>query len=67
MDLVGFPYEPVTFDVNEVCFDQGLNIPDADEKSRKVEELINGHKCRLLELQRSCWFGMLSIIGCKIR
>ena len=35
MDLVGFPYELVTFDVNEVCFDEGLNIPDADEKSRK--------------------------------
>ena len=35
MDLVGFPYEPVTFDLNEVRFDEGLNIPNADERSRK--------------------------------
>ena len=35
MHLVGFQHEPVSLDVNKVCFDEKLNIPDTDEKSRK--------------------------------
>ena len=35
MALVGFQYEPVRLDVNEVCFEEEQDIPNTWEKSRK--------------------------------
>ena len=35
MTSVGFEYEPVTLDVNEVCFKEEQDIPNTREKSRK--------------------------------
>ena len=37
MHLVGFQHELVSLDVNKVCFDEKLDIPDTDEKSRKSQ------------------------------
>ena len=39
MALVGFQYEPVSSDVNEVCFEAEYDIPNAQEK---VKTLPNG-------------------------
>ena len=41
MALVGFQYEPVSLDVNEVCFEEEQDIPNTREKSRKVKALLN--------------------------
>ena len=38
MALVGFQYEPVSLDVNEVCFEE-QDIPDTREKSRKSQSV----------------------------
>ena len=35
MALVGFQYEPVSLDVNEVCFEEEQDILNTHEKSRK--------------------------------
>ena len=35
MALVGFQYEPVSLDVNEVCFEEEQVIPNTREKSKK--------------------------------
>ena len=35
MALVGFQYEPVSLDVNEVCFDEEQDIRNTGEKSTK--------------------------------
>ena len=35
MTSVGFEYEPVTLDVNKVCFKEEQDIPNTREKSRK--------------------------------
>ena len=37
MDLVGCQHEPVSLDVNEVCFDEKQDIPDTGEKSSKSQ------------------------------
>ena len=59
MTLVGFQYEPVSLDVNKVCFDEKQDIPNKREKSEKVKVLLNsvdvgnGYKCRVLELRQN--------------
>ena len=40
MALAGFRYEPVSLDVNQICFDEEQDIPNTREKSRIV--LLNG-------------------------
>ena len=35
MSLAEFQYEPVSLDVNEVCFEEEQDIPNTREKSRK--------------------------------
>ena len=35
MALVGFQYEPVTLDVNYVCFEEEQDFPNTGGKSRK--------------------------------
>ena len=37
MALVGFHYEPVSLDVNEVCFEEEQDIPNTREKLRKSQ------------------------------
>ena len=39
MALVGFQYEPVSLDVNIVCFEEEHNIPNTLEKSRKSQSV----------------------------
>ena len=39
MDLVGFQHEPVSLDVNEVCFREEQYIPNICEKSRKSQSV----------------------------
>ena len=34
MALVGFQYQPVSYDVNKVCFDEEQDIPKTREKSK---------------------------------
>ena len=63
MDLVGCQHEPVSLDVNEVCFDEKQDILDTGEKSSKSQSGIewcemwevrsNGRKCQVLDLRRS--------------
>ena len=40
MVLVGFQYELVSLNANDVCFDEGQDIHNTREKSRK--DLLNG-------------------------
>ena len=42
MALVGFQYESVSLDVNEVCSEEEQDIPNTREKSRKAKALFNG-------------------------
>ena len=37
MALVGFQYEPISLDVNELCFEEEHDIPDTREKLRKFQ------------------------------
>ena len=36
MALVVFQYEPVSLDLNKVCFEEEQDIPDTSEKSKKT-------------------------------
>ena len=45
MALVGFQYEPVSLDVNEVCFEVELDIPNTCEKSRKSQSVTEWSRC----------------------
>ena len=43
MALVGFQYEPVSLDVNEVCFEEGQDIPNQPntrETPRKSHQMV---------------------------
>ena len=37
MDLVWFQYEPVSLDVNKVCFEEEQDIPNMHTNSRKSQ------------------------------
>ena len=37
--LVGLQYEPVSLNVNKVCFDEEQDIPNTREKSRKSQRV----------------------------
>ena len=39
MALVGFQYELVSLDVNEVCFEEEQDISNTREKSRKSQSV----------------------------
>ena len=41
MNLAEFQNEPMSLDANKVlgCFDEELNIPNADEKTRKSQDV----------------------------
>ena len=39
MALVGFQYEPVNLDLNEICFEEVQNILNTREKSRKSQSV----------------------------
>ena len=39
MALAGFQYEPVSLDVNKVFFEEGQDIPNTREKSRKSKSV----------------------------
>ena len=45
MALVGFQYEPVSLDVNEVCFEEEQNITNTHEKSRKSQSITELCRC----------------------
>ena len=45
MVLVGFQYEPVSLDVNEVYFEVEQDIPNTREKSRKIQSVTEWCKC----------------------
>ena len=45
MALVGFQYETVSLDVNEVCFEEEQDIPNAREKSRKSQNVTEWCRC----------------------
>ena len=42
MALAGFQYEPVSLNVNEVCFEEEQDTPNTLEKSWKIKALLNG-------------------------
>ena len=43
MALLGFQYLPVSLDVNEVCFEEELDIPNTREKLRKSQHSSPAH------------------------
>ena len=45
MTLVGFQYEPVSLDVNYVCFEEEQYIPNTREKSRKSQSVTEWSVC----------------------
>ena len=45
MALVEFQYEPVSLDVNEVCFKKEQDIPYTREKSRKCQSVTEWCRC----------------------
>ena len=45
MALVRFRYEPLSLDVNKVCFDEEQDIPNTREKSRKRQSLAEWCRC----------------------
>ena len=45
MALVGFQYEPVSLDVNEVCFEEEQDIRNTREKSRKSQRGTEWCRC----------------------
>ena len=57
MTVVGFLDEPVSVDVNEVCFDQEQDIPNTREKSKKslsVTEWCRCGKCGVMDINFEC-------------
>ena len=46
MALVGFHYEPVSLDVNEVCFEEEQDSTNTCEKSRKILSVTEWCRCR---------------------
>ena len=42
MTLAEFQQEPVSLDLNEVCFDEEHDIPRRMKNQEKVEPLLNG-------------------------
>ena len=45
MALVGFQYELLSLDVNEVCFEEEQDIPDTCKKSRKSKNVTEWCRC----------------------
>ena len=45
MALVGFQYEPVSLDLNKVCFEEEQDISNTCEKSRKSQSVNEWCKC----------------------
>ena len=45
MFLVGFHYEPVSLDVNKVCFEEEQDTPNTRETSRKSQSVTEWCKC----------------------
>ena len=45
MALVGFQYEPVSLNVNKVCFDEKEDIHSTCEKSRKSQSVTEWCRC----------------------
>ena len=47
MALVGFQYEPVSLDVNEVYFVEEQDIPSTREKLGKIQSVWDTFNCRI--------------------
>ena len=45
MALVGFQYELLSLDVNEVCFEGEQDIPDTCKKPRKSQNVTEWCRC----------------------
>ena len=45
MALVRLQYEPVSLDVNEVCFEKEHDIPNTREKPRKMQSVTEWCRC----------------------
>ena len=45
MALVGFQYEFVSLDVNEVCFEEEQDFPNTRKKSRKSQSVTAWCRC----------------------
>ena len=45
MALLGFKYEPLSLDVNEVCFEKEQDIPNTHKKPRKSQSVTEWCRC----------------------
>ena len=53
MALVGFQYEPISLDVNELCFEEEHDIPDTREKLRKFQSATEWWRCGKWDVMRT--------------
>ena len=82
MALVEFQYEPVSLDVNKVCFEEEQDIYNTREKSRKSQSVTEWSRSRKYTQMLSTWvaaklklsdafsyriWGIFSVIGYEIR
>ena len=45
MALAGFQFESVSFDVNQICFEEEQDIPNTREKWRKSQSVDEWYRC----------------------
>ena len=50
MPLIGFQYEPVGLDVNEICCDVEQDMPEKLRKIQKVNEWCRCGKCGVMDM-----------------
>ena len=54
MPLIGFQYEPVGLDVNEICCDVEQDMPEKLRKIQKVNEWCRCGKCGVMDTNVVC-------------
>ena len=68
MVLVGFQYELVSLNANDVCFDEGQDIHNTREKSRKSQGFIKWCRCGkwgVMDANAECLScGKVEALGC---
>ena len=67
MTLVGFQHDPVSLDVNKVCFEEEQDIPNTHEKSITSQSVTEWCRCGKWGVIRRWSFGILSVIRYEMR
>ena len=62
MVLIRFQYKPVSLDRNKVCFEEGQDIPNTREKSRKNQSVTEWCRCGKLGVMHRCRCDKLGVM-----